>query len=43
VLCGLTPSVRISFELSGLLPDYVEEPSLERAVARVRELNPATP
>jgi anti-anti-sigma factor len=43
VLCGLAPPVRISFELSGFLPDYVEEPSLDRAVARVRELNPETP
>jgi anti-anti-sigma factor len=38
VLCGLTPPVRIAFELSGLLPDYAEEPSLEQAMARVRAL-----
>lgn len=34
-LCGLTVPVRTSFELSGLLPDFVEEPSRELAIARV--------
>jgi stage II sporulation protein AA (anti-sigma F factor antagonist) len=34
VLCGLTPPVRVAFELSGLLPDFAEEPSRDLAVAR---------
>ena len=34
-LCGLSVPVRTSFELSGLLPDFAEEPSRDLAIARV--------
>lgn len=34
-LCGLTVPVRTSFDLSGLLPDFIEEPSRELAVSRL--------
>jgi anti-anti-sigma factor len=34
-LCGLTVPVRTSFDLSGLLSDFIEEPSRELAVARL--------
>jgi len=36
-LCGLTVPVRTSFDLSGLLPDFIEEPSRELAVSRLVE------
>jgi anti-anti-sigma factor len=35
VICGLTPPVRIAFELSGMLQDYAEEPCREQATARL--------
>lgn len=34
-LCGLSVPVRTSFELSGLLSDFVEEPSRDLAIAHV--------
>lgn len=35
VLCGLTEPVRMAFELSGLLPLFVEEPARDAALARL--------
>ena len=34
-LCGLTVPVRTSFELSGLLADFIEAPSREIAISRL--------
>ena len=36
VLCAVTEPVRIALDLAGLLPRLVIEPSLDRAVARIR-------